>query len=179
MKKYILILTGCLTLSIASSQKSVSFQAKSGDTELDASLTDINAKAKLDISIFKKDMTVDFGITSGKLDHLLLTLQPADVYMSLEIGKLVKKPVETVVTCYEKNKGKGWGVIAKEMGIKPGSKEFHELKNQAKGKKDKGNKGNGGKGKGGNAKEDDGDDESKEKEHGKGNSHGNGHGKNK
>jgi hypothetical protein len=26
------------------------------------------------------------------------------------------------------NKGKGWGVIAKNLGIKPGSAEFHALK---------------------------------------------------
>jgi hypothetical protein len=29
---------------------------------------------------------------------------------------------------YKSSKGKGWGVIAKSLGIKPGSKEFHELK---------------------------------------------------
>lgn len=172
-KKLILVIAGCITLGTVNSQ-SVSFKAKSGDTELDASLSDINAKAKLDLSVFKKDMSVSFGVTNGKLDNLLLTMQPADVYMSLEIGKLVKKPVETVVASYEKNKGKGWGVIAKEMGIKPGSKEFHELKNQAKGK---GNKGNGNSH--GKDKDDDDHGEEKEKEHGNGNSHGNGHGKGK
>jgi hypothetical protein len=29
---------------------------------------------------------------------------------------------------YKQSKGKGWGVIAKELGIKPGSPEFHALK---------------------------------------------------
>jgi hypothetical protein len=29
---------------------------------------------------------------------------------------------------YQVHKGKGWGVIAKNLGIKPGSKEFHALK---------------------------------------------------
>ncbi|HLP10759.1 MAG TPA: hypothetical protein VK177_02445 [Flavobacteriales bacterium] len=157
MKKYILILAGFLTMGIANSQVSASFQAKSGDTELDASLSNINAQAKLDLSVFKKDMSLSFGISNGKLDNLLLTMQPADVYMSLQIGQLVKKPVETVVTCFEKNKSKGWGVIAKEMGIKPGSPEFHALKGKAKNKGnkkskiDKGKAGNGngnGKGKG-------------------------------
>jgi transketolase len=38
--------------------------------------------------------------------------------------------VYDVYSCYNKNKGKGWGVIAKEMGIKPGSDQFKRLKSQ-------------------------------------------------
>ena len=34
-----------------------------------------------------------------------------------------------VKNTYQAHKGKGWGVIAKELGIKPGSREFHALKN--------------------------------------------------
>ena len=37
-------------------------------------------------------------------------------------------PPEHVVDQYRKNKGQGWGVIAKSLGIKPGSAEFHALK---------------------------------------------------
>jgi hypothetical protein len=32
------------------------------------------------------------------------------------------------VPTYQASKGKGWGVIAKELGIKPGSPAFHALK---------------------------------------------------
>ena len=53
---------------------------------------------------------------------------------------------------YKENNGKGWGVIAKNLGIKPGSREFHELKDDdsgmialAKGKKGKGYKEKGNK----------------------------------
>ena len=35
---------------------------------------------------------------------------------------------DQVFKIYNANKGKGWGVIAKELGIKPGSPEFHALK---------------------------------------------------
>lgn len=140
-------------IGFVNAQNTINFSAKSGDAELDISLADLNAKAKLDLSVFKKDMSVSFGITEGKLDKFLVTMQPADVFMSLQIGKLVSKPVDEVVKSYEKNKSKGWGVIAKEMGIKPGSKEFHELKGNAKakghGKPDgKGNGGGNGKGNG-------------------------------
>ena len=66
---------------------------------------------------------------------------------------------------YEQDRGQGWGVIAKRMGIKPGSAEFHALKgnvgkssgrykshpgkgNQAKGGYDDGPGDSGNKGKG-------------------------------
>jgi hypothetical protein len=50
--------------------------------------------------------------------------------MSISIGQ----PFETVVEKYRVNKSKGWGVIAKEMGIKPGSPEFHAMKKSMKSK---------------------------------------------
>jgi hypothetical protein len=33
-----------------------------------------------------------------------------------------------VLEIYERDHGQGWGVIAKRLGIKPGSAEFHALK---------------------------------------------------
>jgi hypothetical protein len=39
------------------------------------------------------------------------------------------KPPEYVAERYKSGKGKGWGALAKSLGIKPGSKEFHALKN--------------------------------------------------
>lgn len=35
---------------------------------------------------------------------------------------------DAVYQVYQPNRKKGWGVIAKELGIKPGSPEFHALK---------------------------------------------------
>jgi len=55
---------------------------------------------------------------------------PGDAYMCFRVGQLASKPVEVVTKEYQGNKGKGWGVIAKNLGIKPGSKEFHELKRE-------------------------------------------------
>ncbi len=134
-----------LTIGSVNAQISATFSAKSGDAELDVSLSNINTQAKLDLTVFKKDMTVSFGITNAKLDNLLISMHPADIFLSLQIGKLVAKPVDVVVASYQKNKSKGWGVIAKEMGIKPGSKEFHALKGKAKEKGNKKDKGDGSK----------------------------------
>lgn len=56
------------------------------------------------------------------------------------------------IQTYKANKCKGCGIIAKELGIKPGSAEFHALKNGDfelnGGKGGKGSKIGGGSGKG-------------------------------
>jgi hypothetical protein len=66
----------------------------------------------------------------------------------LELAKILKKPVDDVFTVYKSNRGKGWGAISKELGIKPGSPEFHALKNSAGNKAQKGKPDSGKKGKG-------------------------------
>ena len=74
-------------------------------------------------------------------------MAPADVYMAAKVRILSHRSWDEVLREYKENKGKGWGVIAKNLGIKPGSREFHELKDDdsgrialAKGKKSKGPK---------------------------------------
>lgn len=49
-----------------------------------------------------------------------------DLAVGLEMGDLSRRPVNNVIDAYEKNKG--WGNIAKDLGIKPGSEEFHRMK---------------------------------------------------
>ncbi|MBA3682984.1 MAG: hypothetical protein H0W73_17740 [Bacteroidetes bacterium] len=148
MKKHV-FLFAILNIGMCLSAQNFSVKAKSGDTELDASLNAINVKAKTDINIFKKDLSLEFNIGEPKIEKMLaIDLSPADVYMTFEIAGLTKKDPDIVLDTYTKNKDKGWGVIAKEMGIKPGSAEFHALKGKAKNKKDKGNKKGAGKGNG-------------------------------
>jgi ribosomal protein L12E/L44/L45/RPP1/RPP2 len=117
----------------------VSFSAKSGDSELDLTLNDMNIQAKADINLFNTNMKASYNITEQKLNYLSVTvgMQPADIYLTLEIGKITGRSIDDVVNAYQKHKGKGWGVIAKEMGIKPGSKEFHLLKGNTKEKNSK------------------------------------------
>jgi len=50
-------------------------------------------------------------------------------YMVLRLGEMSRQPTEDVVRKYKSGKGQGWGALAKSLGIKPGSKEFKELKN--------------------------------------------------
>ncbi len=128
---------------------------KSGDIKLDTDLNSINTEAKLDLGAFKTDLRLKYNVSEKKIDYMStrLRMQPAEWYFALELGKYSKKPIDEVLNVYSANKDRGWGYIAKQMGIKPGSPAFHALKNNASGKSKKGkgnngNKGNKGKGKG-------------------------------
>jgi hypothetical protein len=145
MKKLIILLAGILfSAQLATAQK-FAVSAKSGDTELDGNLDEINIRAKSDLKFFKKDLAVEFNTSEDKVDKIMVSadMSPADAFMTFQIANMTKKDPEIVANSFKVNKDKGWGAIAKEMGIKPGSPEFHALKGKAKDKKDKGGKGKG------------------------------------
>jgi len=90
----------------------------------------INVRAKADLGAFKVDLAATFGTSEPKINGLFeIVSDPADVYMILRIGELAHQPIDRVVAEHREHAGQGWGVIAKNLGIKPGSDEFHALKN--------------------------------------------------
>ena len=118
---------------------------------------DFNAQASLDPSGFKARLASRFQIGDAKITAVLSNMpEPANAYMVLRLGEMSGRPVETVMEEYKKNKGKGWGVMAKNLGIKPGSAEFKALKaghDMDGGGKDKGKKHSKQKGKEGKSKD--------------------------
>jgi len=76
------------------------------------------------------------GSRRDEMDRLDLELSiilksvgaPADAYMVLRLSELSGRSHEDVLRYYQANKHKGWGVIAKDLGVKPGSSEFKALK---------------------------------------------------
>ena len=125
MKK-VIILFFTVFLSVISNAQ-VLFNT--GNSELDADLGKINADAKLDFGAFKTNLALSYDISDKKIDHLSISvkMEPAEIYLALELSKLSGKSIDQVVEIYEVNINKGWGFIAKELGIKPGSPEFHRL----------------------------------------------------
>lgn len=92
-------------------------------------LRKVNEQAKADMKNFNVKLSAQFGVPVPKVDEILRAVAaPADAFMVLQLGKMTNKQPEAVVKTYQANRDKGWGVIAKELGIKPGSPEFHALK---------------------------------------------------
>ena len=96
---------------------------------LESFLDEVEVRASKDMGSFRADLRLSFDVSNGTLDGLFAVMsKPSDVYMCLRIGEVAKQPIDRVVEEHQKHKGQGWGVIAKNLGIKPGSEEFHARK---------------------------------------------------
>lgn len=96
---------------------------------LESFLSKLNVQARADMSGFSAKISAQFGVPAPKVQMVLQSVsQPADAFMVFQLGQFAGLPADRVLTVYEPNRKKGWGAIAKELGIKPGSPEFHALK---------------------------------------------------
>jgi len=104
-------------------------------------IRDINIRAEADPLGFRARLATRFKIGDAQINAVLSNVErPADAYMVFRFGEMSGKPTGYVIERYRSEKGKGWGALAKSLGIKPGSKEFHALKrgNDLYDEKDKG-----------------------------------------
>jgi hypothetical protein len=110
-----------------------SFSFNTGDASLDVTLSSINVQASGDIGPYTADLSVSFGVPQPQIRTWITVerMQPAEVYLALELGRISHRPPATVIAIYRRNHGRGWGVVARELGIRPGSAEFRELKGSA------------------------------------------------
>ena len=136
MRKAVILILALLFTIISNAQVLLN----TGSVELDNDLNKINADARLDFGTFKTNLALSYNISDIKIDYLSVSvkMEPAEVYLALELSKLSGRSIDQVVEIYEVNRNKGWGIIAKELGIKPGSPEFHTLKGNTKNKSAKG-----------------------------------------
>jgi hypothetical protein len=103
--------------------------AVSAHADLDGFLSGLNSRARSDIDDYGVRLSVQFGVPQPQVYSLIRSVAvPADAFMCLQLGQMLRLPPERILQTYNANRGKGWGVIAKELGIKPGSAEFHALK---------------------------------------------------
>ncbi|MEK6793740.1 MAG: hypothetical protein AABZ39_03115 [Spirochaetota bacterium] len=144
MKKFFIL--SLAAAGMLAAQITGSFNFNTGDASLDLSLNNLNVTAKADVKIFTADLSAAYAIPVVKLDSLITVqkMEPAEVFMIAELATAAKKPIDEAVKVYTANKTKGWGAIAKELGVKPGSPEFKALKTKADSKNEKAK----GKGKG-------------------------------
>jgi len=114
-------------------------QYNTGDPELDKTLITLDTEASISFGAFKANISSRYHVSAGMIEYLTVDIgmTSGDIYLTLEIAEITKKSVNQVVVAYESNKGQGWGVIARELGIEPGSIEFHILKGNAKSQENK------------------------------------------
>lgn len=101
--------------------------AQAGDFDW---LEKLSIEARADGSGIKTKLAARFDLGPAKVNAVLSNVNGVeDAYMVMRLGEISGHDTDYVVQQYKANKDKGWGVIAKRLGIKPGSREFHNLKN--------------------------------------------------
>ena len=104
----------------------VSSPAAAGDFDW---VKDFNIRVQADPTGFRARIAARFQIGDAQITAVLGNVStPADAYIVLRLGEISRHPTDYVLREYKTSKGKGWGVMAKSLGIKPGSEEFHALK---------------------------------------------------
>lgn len=107
----------------------IAISAVSVHADLDNFLSDLNIQAKGDAGGYSIKLSAQFGVPLPEVQAIIKTVAvPADAFMCLQLSQMTNTQPDKVVQTYNYNKDKGWGAIAKELGIKPGSAEFHALK---------------------------------------------------
>ena len=103
--------------------------ASAAYADLDSFLRSVNVQAKADMNDFSIKLSAQFGVPVPQVDAVIKHVAaPADAFMVLQLSQMANKQPETVLQTYQRSQGKGWGEMAKELGIKPGSPAFHALK---------------------------------------------------
>ncbi|MDY6881315.1 MAG: hypothetical protein V2J25_01505 [Desulfatiglans sp.] len=110
-------------------------------------MRDFNREAENNMSEFRVRLAARFNVGDMQIKTVLSNVEkPSDAFVLFRLGEMSNCPMDRVVEKYKAQKERGWGVFAKSLGIKPGSKDFHALKqghdlydgNGGKGKKSKG-----------------------------------------
>jgi hypothetical protein len=90
-------------------------------------MKNFNIRADANPSGFRARLATRFKVGDVEIDAVLKNVtNPSDAYMIFRYGEISSRSTNQVMERY-RNK-KGWGVLAKSLGIKPGSQEFHSLK---------------------------------------------------
>ena len=158
-------LAAALAAPLAADDYAFGFNPRSGDAWIDAQLGDVNVFARGNLDGYVDEVVVSTGAPRYFVREMVVDRgwAPGDVWYACLIARQLGRPCTDVVDAYEREargRGRGWGVLAQELGIRPGSDAFHALKNgvgQGKGRM----KGHGGPPRGG--------DEGKGRGNGRGN----------
>ena len=135
MKKFLIATAGFVFLGLLFQGAAFAQRPTTGDRRLDSLLGEINQQAKADPEGFILRLSLDHGVPEVEIRQARerYGLSYGDAFMATVLSRIFGLPVIVVAERYKKNEGQGWGVMAKSMGIKPGSPEFKRMKANASG----------------------------------------------
>lgn len=124
----------------------VGCHTRTGDLSWDARLSELDAYYGAHRKEFVTDLYEHYRVSRSCARWLLdmVRMSPADVYVTIRLHRMTLEPVNTIVDTWKAHRGQGWGVVAKKLGIEPGSADFHALKRDDRGRFYARSNGNGG-----------------------------------
>ncbi|MEO8000307.1 MAG: hypothetical protein ABI644_00415 [Arenimonas sp.] len=130
LKPILLMLFLGMSAKADAEQYALGFNPRTGDTWMDVQLKDMNVYTRGNMDGFIDDVVISFGAPRPLIREYVVERRwaPGDVYYACALAHQLKVPCINTLRDYDKNNGHGWGLIAKSMGIKPGSAEFQALK---------------------------------------------------
>jgi hypothetical protein len=132
-KSTVLLLVAALLLGCGAAlaqSSAFAWNPRSGDTWVDMRLADMNQYGQRYPGPFIDEITRYHGAPRSLVNELLTDRHwaPGDIYFACALAQVVGQPCRVVADAWERDHAQGWGAIAKRMGIKPGSEQFHRLK---------------------------------------------------
>ncbi|MEJ2452508.1 MAG: hypothetical protein P8047_17945 [Gammaproteobacteria bacterium] len=93
-------------------------------------LNNLAVEARADPSGFTARLATRFHIGNAEVQAVIDNVggNQADAYMVMRLAEMSHRPIAYVTERYHKDRRRGWGVLARNLGIKPGSRAFHALK---------------------------------------------------
>ncbi|MFZ5635890.1 MAG: hypothetical protein ACOY82_04820 [Pseudomonadota bacterium] len=129
-----LLAASLLALGLAAGQAQAQdftfgWNPRSGDVWVDVWLGDMNRYGSRYRDPFVDELVRYHGAPRDLVVELLARRwAPGDIYFACALARLAGRPCRYVVDLWERDHGQGWGAMAKRLGIKPGSAQFHQLK---------------------------------------------------
>ena len=126
----ILLALGLAASAAQAQDSSIGWNPRSGDIWVDTWLGDMNRYGGRYPDAFADELVRHHSAPRELVIDLLTRRRwaPGDVYFACALARQIGRPCRYVVDIWERDHDQGWGVVARRMGLKPGSPEFHRLK---------------------------------------------------
>jgi len=135
MKKFLTAAASIVFLAFLVHGVAFAQRTATGDRKLDSLLGKIDREAAADPDGFIRQLSQRHNVPEEEIRQARErhNLSYGDTYMAASLSRISQKRIGMIAEEYRQNQGKGWGVMAMSLGIKPGSPEFKRMKADARG----------------------------------------------
>lgn len=126
-KKKTIILMAVLVFALVSAQGA--FAQVDGNEDFEDEIEMVNEAAEENPEALLVKLSVAFNVDLVLLQDLSAQgYAPGEIWLALEVSSSSEISLQDALVLTDGSEGHGWGVLAKTLGVAPGSDAFHSLK---------------------------------------------------